>query len=720
MQVPGLEGYYILVELLISGTWRDITPDVMQANGGIIAIVQGQGDQSSVSQPASCTFVVLNTSGDYTKGPASKWWPFLDQGTTVRVQVLANGTVSPRFQGPARGFTPTWDDSGNLPVVTIQADGISQKLQRDKFVANSPLYRAYQTQPQVVGFWSMEDDANSTQIASALPNGQSIVNLNNVSFAASSVAHPGSKPLVGLGIDTSIGPAVVPAHTFQGHWQVDVQLFLPTGGTVSTGKILSVQSSGTVKAWDIVLGSGGLGVGTIGLDGYSATAQLVNSTNFAIPSFMFNNWSHLRLMVQNNGSTIDWQVVFFPLSGGGSFFSGNLAAAVSGNALGVSPGGLFNTAGNNFSGCFIGQVVVFDGWNLSAVDAARNGWFGEDARGRMARLCGEEGVSFDFSSGSATPSALGNQPIDTFTNIMRDCEKADAGILYDGRDPGWTYRPRTAIYNRHFANMTLDAAASQVGLPVEPTDDDQFRVNRYEASRTNGSKAVFSAEPGPKDVAHIGEYKQGDTFNVSTDNVLLNHAAFRVHKGTPTAPYRYPTLHLDIAAVPSIASNWLGPFVVIGCRFDVLNVNQVRPQHPPGVLNNLMVGYSETLSPFMWTADLVCAPFDPWFVSSLSNGAGSSTHFRLDSATSSLAVGAAAGDLTLSVTGADTALWTTTATFPNDFPILIWCGGWPLLVTGITGSTRPQTFTLDPTTPVPQTINAGTQVKLWQPTPLGL
>jgi hypothetical protein len=89
----------------------------------------------------------------------------------------------------------------------------------------------------------------------------------------------------------------------------------------------------------------------------------------------------------------------------------------------------------------------------------------------------------------------------------------------------------------------------------------------------------------------------------------------------------------------------------------------------------------------------------------------------LDSAGSSLATSVDAGATTLSVqTASGNSLWSTDA---DDVPFTIKVGGLAVTVTAVSGSSSPQTFTVDPTT-ITKTIAAGSAVTVWQETALTL
>jgi hypothetical protein len=84
--IPG--GLEVLAELLLNGTWTDITALAYQRNGGGIAITRGRPDESSKLVTAACQFQVNNRAGAFSpKNTASPFYPYLGRNTQLRVSV---------------------------------------------------------------------------------------------------------------------------------------------------------------------------------------------------------------------------------------------------------------------------------------------------------------------------------------------------------------------------------------------------------------------------------------------------------------------------------------------------------------------------------------------------------------------------------------------------------------------------------------------------------
>lgn len=75
------------IELYLNSAWRDVTTDVLGSNG--ITIRRGRPDQSANPSPSSCSFVLNNSSGDYSpRWPLGQWYGSIGRNTPIRAAVL--------------------------------------------------------------------------------------------------------------------------------------------------------------------------------------------------------------------------------------------------------------------------------------------------------------------------------------------------------------------------------------------------------------------------------------------------------------------------------------------------------------------------------------------------------------------------------------------------------------------------------------------------------
>ena len=102
---------------------------------------------------------------------------------------------------------------------------------------------------------------------------------------------------------------------------------------------------------------------------------------------------------------------------------------------------------------------------------ALNGWAGEPAATRFARLAGENGYAARVIGAPVASAAMGAQAIDTLANLLQACEDADRGQIFEPRETlALAYRTRASMQNQQ-AGITLDYTAAVLASPVQETED---------------------------------------------------------------------------------------------------------------------------------------------------------------------------------------------------------------------------------------------------------
>lgn len=305
------------------------------------------------------------------------------------------------------------------------------------------------------------------------------------------------------------------------------------------------------------------------------------------------------------------------------------------------------------------------------------GYDGETASARMTRVCREENVPFIAPSDVAAPTLLmGPQPTGSFLDVLADCEATDGGVLYED-GARLAYRPRYARYNQAPA---LATGFGDLAGPPELTDDDQQLRNSITAQRSTGSSstAVDSAS-----VEQLGLYDEAVTVNPQEDADLDRIANWRLHLGMAT-DLRFPLVQFELAHHDHLIPAWLA--FRLGNR---LTVDHDFPQLPGVEIDLVGEGWRETFSPHRWVAEVNCTPAQPWEVLEVEHG----TRGRVGSAGSSLGTGIDSDDTSLSV-ASDDLPWIDSTNYAAMFPFDIDIGGEQMIVSAITGTSSPQTFTV--------------------------
>lgn len=700
-------------------TWTDVTGDVRYGDGKGVSISPiGRSDEFSTAQPAAASLQLANTNGEYSPfNPNSSHFPYVRRNTPIRTTVNLTGVgadTSIRFQGEVTSWTPSWDTSAHLAIVTITASGLTRRLQQGSSPQYSALYRAI-TRTAPVAYWPLEDGALVSAPTAAAGTPMIAAPATLGSHATTGLVSGGADGPIGGGraADLSGGGQLtgIVTGTSGTSWRVAMAFrFAEPMVAGQDGDILTIR---TVDA-----------AGNAGWWRFSTSAN--PSTNWAwefgienvdtvfdglSPGLDDGRWHWLDIAVQDGTGTNATYNLY--LDGVLSSQGTNSGPIKAGKVLSV----VVSDSGDIDAAAHV-AVWATNGVLLEDLYGAFLGHTGETATQRLTRLCSENGIPLTIIGTSTTN--MGPQGTDPLPTLLREPETADGGVLYDGRGPGLTYVTRTARYNQAPV-LTADVSAGQVGDPFAPVDDDQRIRNRVKADRKGATTSTPPVEQttGPLGTATVGVYDTQITLPVDSDDYLIQYAAWMVHLGTVEG-LRYPQLRLDLAAVPALAAAWLTARP--GSRVDVTNITSRATQHPPDDVPLVVEGWSEILSPLDWEATVNASPYRPWEVGVV-EGTGAPTQpvQRVDSDASSLASSVTTTATSLSVAYTDGVGWTTTAAFPADFPFDVELDGERVRVTAITGSSSPQTFT------VTRSVNgvvmahpAGTVVKLWRPAVIAL
>lgn len=573
----------------------------------------------------------------------------------------------------------------------ITIAGILRRLGAGTRPLESPLRRAIGFESTIVAYWPMEDEDDSTQIASGLPDGTPMSIGGVWDFAANDDV-PGSKPLPTLTATSSFFGAVV--GTFTNQFETDFYAYIPSTSTAAVF-LMNVTTSGTVLTWKI-----GTTGGNVAVEGYSTLGALVVN-QLIVGTDLFDRWVRFRFAAQQSGGNIAWSIawypVIYPVPASGSF-SSTVVGTIG------SPTAVYMQADADAVGISVGHVEVFNAFELTSFTNAAMGWIGDTAVERIIRLCDEEDINLRIIGNADTSAKMGIQQIASLITLLDDAKDADGGILYERPDAiGLIIRTRESMYNQP-ANMTLDALQEQLQNPFAPVRDDQRIHNTVTITRRGGSSAqVVDAASVDKH----GTYDETATLNLFSDTQIADAAGWRLHQGVVPG-MRYPQLTTDLGAASEVIDDWLT--VDVGARVHVTNL---PPQHPDTTVRVIAEGYSEPISPVTWKPVMNCSPASVWDVGVL-DGAWVPDDYllRLESDGSELnaAITTTATSMVVLVTAGPA--WVTGA---GEFPFDLKVDGERITVTAIaapSGSTQSFTVTRS-VNGVVRAHAAGTPIALW-------
>jgi hypothetical protein len=601
------------------------------------------------------------------------------------------------FAGSVVQWPVRWDKTGGNSWAPIQAAGILRRLRQGESPLKSPLTRQLPTYTPT-GHWPLEDGSDAKGFGSTTAGvSPAVFTIGTLTPAADSTLAGASTAPVFSTAGATIRGTARRKSTGDGF---SFMFFMKLNALPATKtKIATIGGvEGLVGTWNIYLDAAGT---QLLAEARESDGTLVDDDLSSIATNLLH-WNAFQLEAQNiGGGTITWNVIYHEV-GLTTYWSvgGSYASSTTPRVLPWTVGGT-DLNGAAFSHVLMGeQDLPFVDDTFSLVS---DGYRGELASDRIARLCEEEGLSVGVETGDSEP--MGPQQLAALTSLLQDAADADYGILYE-HGPGLGYRPRSARYSRS-VTFDLAVASGEVAEPPEPIEDDQRVRNEWAISRVDGSTVTAI------DATHQaleGRYDDSATLNVETDGVLADHAAWRVYLGT-RPELRWPGLEIDLARNASLIETWrsagFSPRITV-----TTGLTQVTEAADPDVFGE---GYAATLWPSGWRVVFNCVSAGAWDVPALDSGV------RLDTDGSELASGVDADDVSWSVTTTSGPVWVTSGAYPAEFPFTITCEGEEVSVTAITSTTSPQTFTVTRSTNgIAKAHSAGADINLADPTHLAL
>lgn len=486
-------------------------------------------------------------------------------------------------------------------------------------------------------------------------------------------------------------------------------LHLPAESTTDGAVIARMFTTGSVAWIDVVYHTGG----TLTFIGFGPAG----STLFTAGPVSFNADGRFMLvsaeMVANSGN-IDYALT--ALIAGQDAAAGSASGTLTSATLGDPWSVVMNPSGTLTDTAF-GHVAVLETvspvTDLITPVAAHAG---ETAADRFERLCTELNVPVTIVGTNSDTEMMGPQLPLELVALLQECEDADRGLMYESKDQfGLAYRTRADLYNQDPA-ITLIYTNQDLADNLQPTEDDAHTRNDVTATRPNGSSAEVILSSGALSIqdppAGVGAYTFSQAVNVQADGQLPDLASWMLLVGTVDEP-RYPQVNLDLIRT-ELQDNFSD--ITSADIGDFLTIQNPPSWLPPGPINQLVYGYTETLNAFTWTLAMNCVPESPYEVAEAGNDSRADT----DGATLHDAIGT--GDTTFNVTSpSPNAVWVDSSGFPAEFPFDVIIAGEQMTVTEIDGTTSPQMFTVSrQVNGISKAHNAGESVSLAHPAIIAL
>lgn len=560
-----------------------------------------------------------------------------------------------------------------LATTTARVDGTLRRLRQGKKALDSPIYRLVTSKKnadKVIAYWPSEDGRDATSAFSPIPG---VAPMRMFLPKAADGTLAGSRPLpsvTGGGVAAWHGD--VPPHTLSGNWAVDWFFRIPTGAAIlADGLIMVIRTTADeAREYRISVDSDEWRVQTV-----TTAGAVTTSTTSSDPSF-YTAWGLLRLEAEQNGGNIDWNMHWVPLGSGGTiFFSGSLAGTLGRVTQ------LANLAVAPPDGMSVGHMIVSRDTTIGWLAPADTGFTGETAARRALRLASEHDTSMIVIGDPDDSEPMGPQRALPLPQLFDECAAADLSVLGEQRyNSGLFFRTRASLYNQQPA-MIIDAGLDN---PFEPTEDDQLLHNDITVTRVNGSSAR-AVDQDAIDDSELGEglYDQSVTLNLADDDRLAGHAAWRLSMGT-WPEMRYPSIPVLLKSREQVDA-WVN--TGLG---DLIRIVNLPAEHPTSTVDLILDGYTERITPARWDVVMNCSPAGPWTVGVLDDDTPTTTLASLESDGTTLTAGIDDNDLSISATVTG-KVWTTAAA---QFPLDIEIGGEVITLSGISGASSPQTFTV--------------------------
>ncbi|MGW2062810.1 hypothetical protein ACWCO9_19515 [Streptomyces sp. NPDC001937] len=576
-----------------------------------------------------------------------------------------------RFTGEVSTWPPRWDVSGHDVWVPIEAAGVTRRMGQGRKGLQSTLRRRIPSAPSLLAYWPMEEGPAAIASAYSPVRGVKALDLSGVNWAAMDTLG-GSSALPTLKNPAALAARVAPTSTIG--WQVEMVYNLPKLPTVQT-EILRVQVVGADMGTAIVYAS----TAGIRIEARDQADDVLVGVTYSDPGAIaafVGAWNRLAIYTGDAGSgrtmlqatwrdvvtNVRWYASTNPLTAQGRVAGVSAKWGAGTEGMGIGHLAVFATPGTGVAGSPPASTI-FEG--------ADDGFRGETALDRMRRLAIEEADQVQLSTvdgDTTTPTErMGSQRPAPLLSLLEAAADADGGILYESRDRlALIYRDRASLYNQPAA-LALDyTAAGEVPPPLEPTEDDQHVRNDVTVTRDGGSSGRAVREDGPLSVLPpplgVGVYDEAVTLSLGDDTQPEQIAGWRMHLGTWDEA-RYPTVTAWLHTAPHLIPDVLA--MDIGDRLTIANP---PPWLAPGLIDQHIRGYTETLDQFTWTLEMNCTPAGPWAVGVV----GDPVLAKVDTDGSELALDATPSATTLSVATTAGRPWVDD---PREYPFDLTVGG---------------------------------------------
>lgn len=697
---------FLIVSLFIDGVWVPVSMNELGDDG--VQIKRGRSGEGTQTEPSSCTFRLKDPTGKWSpRHPASPYFGKIGRGTPVKVEVQLDtgGPFSNRWQGEVVTWQSRWTRKGaESAFVEVECAGALRRIGQGAAPLQSPLRRTVsKIGTNLIAYWPMEDQEGATRLEAAI-GGRSATHLGVSLAAYDALASSDPLPTLKVGSISATVPKYTPTSPAAAsiRWVMNVP-----SGTPDSAVLLRVRSTGTMGRADVVYSTSS--GGSLLLNIYNQNGSFNN--NLFSPGGVTNRQLRCSLEMSQSGSDINADIVIYDIADGTDLFNG--ALPFTGLTLGAVSSVSVNPNRTSLGDVAFGHLSVektITPLLTVSADVLRS-YLGEPAKDRIDRLCTENGLVLTPFAGGDVSAAMGAQKARTLPELLQECVDADGGILLEPRSADDLFFTRlSALYSRTGADkVTVAYVENMYGL--EPSEDDSGTRNRVTVTREGGASATAEVTTGALGIDAVGIYDEAVTLSLATDDQPRRQAEWRVAVGTYDEA-RFPSITVDLAD-PRVSSDvTLRDKILSVTVGSLLEIADVPEWLPPFPVRQLVVGYTETITPFSFQRDFVCVPAGPYDVGRYFTTGGTSRYTTAGTVLSS------------SITTTATTVTTTVGARAwghddGDYDVVI--GGERMKVTAVGVPTTTQNLTVVRSqNGIVKAHAAGTAVELAEPTRYGL
>lgn len=625
---------------------------------------------------------------------------FSDGLATPNTWVTAgNAEITPddrRFTGEISALPVVSDVSGRDVYIPVQAADVTRRLGKGATAIASALksyFSQYVTSGQATGYWPAEDGSSATTIASAVSRGAP-GKISDTQFGTVSDL-PASGGAITLSNSGSRINVVGRPTNNTGYACFNFAMKMPSVPASSVTVIDLYCQGGTISRINFSVTATSYNMAAYDLDGALITS---NSTLFGTTTPP-NVWNLFRIQLTQSGGNTQLDLGWYhPGDTGLTGAAALIFAAVCGRFTQAQMIGQTNNAGTQYAHLFMGQFYL-DNVTAAYVTAA-NAFAGETTTTRFSRIAGENGITATVI-GTST-EVMGPQPIDTPLNVLFQCHDTERGQMYPDRNSlAIVLRTRRSLVNQY--GPSISYTGGELGPAVAlPTDDDALLRNAVTATRPgDGSTGYATQDSGPNSTASptasppgVGVVPGSISPNTYLSARLADMAAHDVFLGTWDEP-RWPMVQVALER-----QNYAGTAakVLIAralARLDVgdmFSITHLPSFLPPDDAQVMIQGITEVLANRGWRFTWNTSAYGPYALNDLTSMTASRYRLAASGCTTAATITTTATSFTVAI-AAGNALWGTTALKPGNFPQNVVIAGEVITISGISGTSSPQTFT---------------------------